>query len=310
MIQVGSSATRKKVYRLLIEKLNENQILECINTHFSLMIFATMIGSRKSMDALRQTQATLQSLQHSITEAVVHKNGPIGLIFPGELVTRQQFLDADFNSRQRAKQQLLEEMVSSVTPYDSFFCAVILLNMAYMGYTVHAFKTRASDGTLRADLPDEWEYTVHILMELFFIFIFTIEFTMRLYNVWNFDIMDLHTKMGFEHIRGITRILEADLLSVDSINSRFVQWCSAVSARVRKHSFLILDFVVIVVSVGDLLLTSGIIDIGDQKLGVAALRFFRILRVVRFLKMFRYVKELYMLLNAFFNAFRTLIWVI
>jgi Ca2+-binding EF-hand superfamily protein len=88
-----------------------------------------------------------------------------------------------------------------------------------------------------------------------------------------------------------------------------VQWCSAASARVKKHSFLILDFVVIVVSVGDLLLTSGVIDIGDQKLGVAALRFFRILRVVRFLKMFRYVKELYMLLNAFLNAFRTLIWV-
>merc|ERR1719453_1464859 len=42
----------------------------------------------------------------------------------------------------------------------------------------------------------------------------------------------------------------------------------------------------------------------------SGLRFLRVARVLRSIKLFRYFKELYLLINGFFKAFRTLFWIV
>jgi hypothetical protein len=75
---------------------------------------------------------------------------------------------------------------------------------------------------------------------------------------------------------------------------------------------LIFDFVIIFVSVLDayVLVNMTTFNTEEETSIISAFRFLRVARVLRSIKLFRYFKELYLLINGFFKAFRTLFWIV
>jgi hypothetical protein len=209
-------------------------------------------------------------------------------------VTRLAYEDALFLKAQEEKSRLLEQVLQTETHYDSIFAFVILLNLAVLGLDA---QFKCEDYSWKMTLG-RCPWTV---MEPVFIVLYIIEFFARL------NLLRREQKRLAPHLQA------EDTTPFEVIYHRPVKKrLLGVLTSIYNRGWLIFDFVIIVVSVLDVYVISFMTTVSTENDAsiITSLRFLRVARVLRSIKLFRYFKELYLLINGFFKAFRTLFWIV
>lgn len=238
-------------------------------------------------------------------------------------IGRQAYEDAEFNLHASTKMNLLMSASAAGDKYDVYFAGLIILNLIVIGIEIDHGKSPESK-------------LIFTYIEIAFLIAFMCELIYRL-NIHKLcwrrkatpvePIRDDTNKPELakeedidEDFSDIARIKKRTLtIRLDEIRrlteegywllALWIKFMMILSADVTQHySWILFDFVIIVFSGVDLVMTllSDDVTTGGN---FTFLRILRLLRVVRSVKLFRYFKVLWLLIHSLWGAIKALGWV-
>eukprot|EP00397_Hematodinium_sp_SG-2012_P013737 GEMP01013958.1.p1 GENE.GEMP01013958.1~~GEMP01013958.1.p1 ORF type:complete len:541 (+),score=66.36 GEMP01013958.1:290-1912(+) len=222
------------------------------------------------------------------------------------LIGRQEFFDAQFEIRSKAKLQKLSQAEEAEGRYDVIFGLLIIVNLIVVGIEI--------------DNRDPSLECAFWWLESCFLIIFLVELLFRLQLLaWAKNRWCHRQSAEVEpavDVKSSDKLVDFDL-EANEENAR-VRWylkCLPIvfNDEFTRHSWMFFDFSILALSALDvwILDPSWSTNAENQVTGnYTPLRVLRLARIVRSVKIFEYFKDLWLLITGLGQAFKTILWVV